>query len=135
MKTFEQSIEVLANKIKASNKEYDCVVGVLRGGAVPAVYLAHALNLPLEMINWQTRDGFKKEVKESLLDKKCLFVDDICDSGKTIKELREVYNSIDIAVVYQRRTVSRADYFGEAIGKDWVVFPWEETKNCVLESA
>ena len=52
----------LADKLIAINP---ClIVGVARGGLVPAVHLSHLLNLPMECLLWQTRDGGTKEDNE-----------------------------------------------------------------------
>jgi hypoxanthine phosphoribosyltransferase len=54
-------------------------------------------------------------------------VDDICDTGDTIRGLSEVFKNTDFAVLIDKTGDSmvkyRAEYF-EA--DDWVVFPWEQ---------
>ena len=58
---------------------------------------------------------------------KALIVDDICDTGDTIRGLSEVFKNTDFAVLIDKTGDSmvkyRAEYF-EA--DDWVVFPWEQ---------
>jgi hypoxanthine phosphoribosyltransferase len=61
----ETLVDVLAMNIKKS--EIDSIMGLPRGGLIPAVMLSHKLNLPLVF-----------EPTE-----KTLIVDDICDSGET----------------------------------------------------
>ena len=41
---FIRDIECLVNKLKDSKFKPDIIVGLVRGGAIPAVYLSHRLN-------------------------------------------------------------------------------------------
>ena len=45
----------------------DLIVGVTRGGLLPAVHLSHALDIPMITIQWQTRDDTKREVNEEVI--------------------------------------------------------------------
>ena len=85
----------LVRKIKKT--KYDSILGITRGGLIPAVKISHALNIPLQPVNYQTRDfeamGHESMgidlMSEMLNDppKKYLAIDDINDSGLTINEL------------------------------------------------
>jgi uncharacterized protein len=123
----------------------DVVVGITRGGLVPAVYVSHYFNAPLKTIEVSFRDsGVKESVADlvSLLQKgkKLLFVDDICDSGETLewiyKEI-ESYNQRYVALLKTMVlihnlgcTKANPDYYGTEINKTeqnvWVVFPFEQ---------
>ena len=71
------------------------VVGIKRGGLVPAVALSHKLRVPCEVLDWQTRDGFDQIVSDKIRElyekhtSNILVVDDIVDSGKTLKEVQK----------------------------------------------
>ena len=53
---FRAGIDDIARQVEASDFEPDFLVGVVRGGCVPAVYLSHKLKIPVQMIHWNTRD-------------------------------------------------------------------------------
>jgi uncharacterized protein len=139
----------LANIFRAmANDQFkpDVVVGITRGGLVPAVHASHYYDVPLKTVHISLRDH---ATTESLADvvalvnagKKVLVVDDICDEGATLRhihdELMSKYNgTIDtMAVKYAvlvhnlGGTEFEPDYCGEEINKVenpvWVVFPYE----------
>jgi len=119
------------------------IIGVGRGGLVPAVYLSHATGLPTLScdLSSQVKD-FAEDVlvrlaARSRAGERLLFVDDINDSGRTIGVLRAalaqaggdmtairfatlIDNSASSQrVEYRSRTIDRG------VTKDWFVFPWE----------
>ena len=139
----------LADKIVSSGKKYDVIVGVGRGGLIPAVILSHQLGVPLIPINWQLRDSdtadyhmdnyalLKKVVGNS---KNLLLVDDINDTGKTMNDIKYQINlkmledgnrrdfNMDTATLYQKTKTSHGpNSFCELVDDSvWVVFPWEQ---------
>ena len=81
---------------------------------------------------------------------KILIVDDICDSGNTLKALVEFYRSkeviVETAVLYYKDkwpTLNITDvkhgfypnYFIKRVGIDdpWIIFPWEDFKSSLLQ--
>jgi hypoxanthine phosphoribosyltransferase len=117
----------------------DAIVGLTRGGLVPAVRLSHQYNAKLYCLNISLRDGMVDD-NEFDWDKlseysNILVVDDINDSGKTLQRVMdECYHQIitmpRFAVLLEKPS-SRftCAYSGERINKakenDWIVFPWE----------
>ena len=109
----ERYVIKIANSIKRSGKKYSSIYGIPRGGLIPAVLLSHKLNLPLA-----------DELKN---DKKMLIVDDISDSGKTLEKIKAKNNKNDIATIFVRRgSTVMPRFYGKKIGKEWLIFPWEE---------
>lgn len=119
----------------------DLVVGIARGGVVPALHLSHALDRPMETIIWQTRDGgtttYSGIIEEIIQEgKTVVFVDDINDSGRTLDEVVKEYSAmaqdpakqIKTAVLVEKpNTRFIAD--SKALRIDdprWIVFPWEK---------
>ncbi len=133
---FYQANQHLVDEIKGSGKKYDFILAITRGGVFPAYYLAKALNLPLETINLSsyadqqagnivhtTVEGFSCEVLDP---EKCLLVDDIFDSGQTIKYVQKRYPGIDTASTYARWEDHTLTYVGEVLDYEtWIDFPWE----------
>jgi len=110
------SVRILENR----KEDFDFLYGIPRGGLVPAVYLSHALDIPL----WT---GFEKQYPKRLL-----VVDDIADTGKTLLDMRLNTPSdmlVRMATVfYKRRSVVEPDFYEEVTDK-WIVFPWEDVKE------
>ena len=122
---------LLATRI--SERNYKKIVGISRGGLVPGVILSQALDVPFEPLQWQTRDGNKKDTLSVALKatgnpEDILFVDDICDSGLTIKEIRNIFPESQWAVLYSKKGNMGIDFTGERLynNKQWIVFPWEK---------
>ena len=122
--------ETLAEKLK--DKKPDLIVGIARGGLVPAVHLSHLLNVPLETLLWQTRDGGTTEHKTGIADvirsgKTVVFVDDINDTGTTFTKLREWYgDAVYIALLERPESTFRCDHVGTTLtDPSWVIYPWE----------
>lgn len=138
---FLQDIGTLAAKIKADVWQPDFVVGVGRGGLVPAVYMSHHLNLPMLSVDHSAGlPAFDGDLLDaisgmSVAGRKFLFVDDINDSGATIAHFRAALGGSDnagirfavlisnltsrVAVEYHAREIDRTT------DKRWFVFPWE----------
>jgi hypoxanthine phosphoribosyltransferase len=113
----EQMIISIADCIKASEKKFNCVMGVPRGGIIPAELLARRLSLPTVDIPLEPVDGLK-----------FILIDDICDSGKTLKFLSEDNgNGFITASLFWRHSSSfTPDFFGKVITHDkWLTFPRE----------
>jgi hypoxanthine phosphoribosyltransferase len=110
----------LYNFILGSKKEYELIAGVTRGGLIPAVMLSHKLDIPIIAID-----------PNDILDTgiKTLVVDEIYDTGLTIKHLLSRNPAIDVAVIVSKDKHAPVNYVGSYIDiEDWIVFPWE-TEN------
>jgi hypoxanthine phosphoribosyltransferase len=146
---FSSGVDYIARSIRSSGWVPDYIVGIVRGGSVPAVYLSHKLKVPVVMVAWNTRDTtiFGKEsncwIPEDIhRGKKVLVVDDIIDGGDTIRELLADWNkstaglgdlpvdNIRIAcMIYNTAQDVKVDFYHQTIDRNedqrWVVFPWE----------
>ncbi len=146
---FYAGIDTIAKAIKSSGWTPDYIVGVVRGGAIPAVYLSHKLSVPVVMVAWSTRDKnvYNNEsncwIPEDLHSgMNVLIVDDIVDGGDTIKELLEDWYSstaglgdlpvdnLRVAAMYYNTAQDvKVDFYHRQIDRNedprWVVFPWE----------
>lgn len=140
---FLEEVEALARQLETDSWKADFLVGIGRGGLVPACYLSHRTGLPLLTVDHSSGEhGFGGELLDKLAAKirsgaRILIVDDINDSGGTINFLRAaIEEKIDrpdrlrVAVlVHNVRSKARAEYHGSEIDrardKRWYVFPWE----------
>lgn len=144
---FLDGIQQIVSEIKVSGWKPDYIVGIVRGGCIPAVYLSHRLKVPVVMIHWNTRDHteFGREsntwIPVDLHEgKKILVVDDIIDGGETIKTLlddwrKAVYDPLKVenikiaAMIYNIRQDVQCDFFHREVDRDidtrWRHFCWE----------
>ena len=125
----DEMVDNLYHKLKDEN--IDKVVGISRGGLIPGVMLSHRLGAGFEPLEWQTRDGaFKDTIKANGFNKNLkgtIFVDDICDSALTIKQIKEIIPNSRWAVLHQKADIE-LDFVGERLhnnDKRWIVYPWE----------
>ncbi|MCJ8155955.1 phosphoribosyltransferase [Sphingomonas sp. LaA6.9] len=141
--TFVADIHTLATALADSEWQPGFIIGIGRGGLVPATYLSHACGLPLLSVDHSTGiESFGDRLLGKLAGQTrdgahLLVVDDINDSGRTIGHIRRalraagsVADNIRYAVLIDNVTsTERVDYYARSIDrtvtKDWFVFPWE----------
>ncbi|SDA35476.1 phosphoribosyltransferase [Sphingomonas sp. NFR15] len=140
---FLADVRTVAASVSADDWRPDFVIGIGRGGLVPAVFISHQLNLPMLSVDHSSKvPGFADELLRKVAEKsaageRLLFVDDINDSGGTIAYIRKLLaetgcdsGNLRFAVVLDNiRSQARVDYRAETIDRDqdkrWFVFPWE----------
>lgn len=109
---YESLIHELVKKLRNDKrmKYIRNVYGIPRGGLPIAVHLSHFLNL-----NFLT-NPFDKMHEETLI------VDDIADTGKTLKKCGSLY--LTATLFYKPRSEIKPDFYIYETTK-WIVFPWE----------
>ncbi|MEG8025800.1 phosphoribosyltransferase family protein [Sphingomonas aurantiaca] len=141
---FVAAIHVLAAKLAEDTAwTLDFIIGIGRGGLVPAVFLSHAIGLPTLSVDYssQVKDfadaPLVKLAKRTRDCERLLFLDDINDLGRTITHLRGALaaaGAVDGAVRFAMlidnvSSAERIEYSARTIDrtvtKDWFVFPWE----------
>jgi len=134
---YDKDILLLNSRIHVSSWFPEYIVGIKRGGLIPAVSLSHLFKIPMNVINFQSRDGDSCELGgllELSKDSRILLVDDICDTGETFraikKEIKQNYLNIKFcSLFYNIRQNITVDYFARRIDREkdtsWIVFPWE----------
>ena len=126
----DEMVEELYQQLK--DKNIDKVVGISRGGLIPGVMLSHRLNAGFEPLEWQTRDGeFQDRIKAMNFNKNLkgtIFVDDICDTSTTIKQIKQLIPKSRWAVLHQKADIE-LEFVATTLYNDdrWVIYPWEET--------
>jgi hypoxanthine phosphoribosyltransferase len=140
---FLAEVEAVARALLADAWRPDFLVGIGRGGLVPAAYLSHRTGFAMLSVDHSSGEP---DFADELLDKlaarinagqRILIVDDINDSGKTIAFLRAAIEAktgrtggLRVAVlVHNIRSRAAVEYRGSEIDratdKSWFVFPWE----------
>lgn len=142
----------LARSIVSSNWRPDYIVGITRGGAVPAVMLSQFFEIPMRPLEVSLRDGGETVSdcgmsEDAFNGKKILVVDDINDSGATFNWIKEDWRSsclpndpmwdqvwhknVKFAVLTNNlASQANIDYYAWELNKAeedcWLVYPWEE---------
>ena len=118
------------------------IVCITRGGLVPAAIVARELNLRIiETVCVSSYDGQEQKAALKVLKgiassvvnlgggggKGVLIVDDLVDTGKTAKVVREILPEAHFAAVYAK-PMGRpmVDTFITEVSQDtWIYFPWD----------
>ncbi|TVV72434.1 phosphoribosyltransferase [Sphingomonas solaris] len=140
---FVADVQALATRLEEDGWQPDFIVGIGRGGLVPAAYLSHRTGIAMLSIDYSARvPGFADELLTKLAamsaaGRRLLFLDDINDSGATLLDLRETLlaqggdaANLRVAVLISNdRSRATVDYCARTIDratdKQWYVFPWE----------
>ena len=145
--TIEHQVRKVVTSIKNDDFEPDLIVGIVRGGAIPAVWISNITGVPCEMAKVSFRDDTVQHpvLSVTLLKKisqpnfNTLIVDDINDSGETLIWIQSKIREYDLEAEKQVKYAclmdntpsmfTDLDYSGTKINKDidpeWIVFPWE----------
>ena len=136
---FINSLNKIVKQIKNSNWSPKVIFSINRGGCIPGIYLSHQLNLKHKVIDIQLRDSNRtpdlKIIKEKIKQfDNILLVDDINDSGKTLKIIYDLNNPpkiiLNATLIYNEESKVKTHFYGKMIkrteDKSWYVFPWEE---------
>jgi len=112
-------INTLAEKIRLYKQDFSGIIGVTRGGLIPAVLLSHKLNLPMLNV-------------EGLYRQKVLLVDDVSDTGKTLQEYSKKIHGfgsdVVVATLHMKPHTEVTPHFYVEVVPDnvWLIYPYEE---------
>jgi hypoxanthine phosphoribosyltransferase len=138
-----------AEEIRKSSFKPDKIIAVSRGGWLPARVLSDLLETGVGSVGVEFYVGVAETRKAPVLaqgvsvvvaGKKVLVVDDVADSGESLKLVKvhvsqQGAKEIRVATVYCKPwSVAKPDYYARETRR-WVVFPWEikETVRKIVE--
>lgn len=135
-----QLLVELADAIKKSGFNPDVIVGISRGGWPPARVISDFLDNPnLASVKVEFYFGIRKTKEEpvitqpvsvSVKGKKVLIVDDVADTGKSLKLVNEnllKQGAVDVKVMTlycKPWSIFTPHFYGRDSGA-WIIFPWE----------
>lgn len=152
----EHNVQHIAREILLGDWRPDYIVGITRGGLLPATLLSQYLNIPMTTLDVSLRDNRMEMgpesnfwMSEDAMDgKNILIVDDINDTGATIEWIIDDWKrssmpdsplwdnvfgrNVRFAVIVDNQSINytECNYCGLEINKavkdEWIVFPWEE---------
>ena len=131
----DEHTSTLIDKIKDSKKSFRYIVGIENGGVHISRKIASALNMEHKTVRISAYDdkGFKLRdipiVSGNSFGSNCLIVDDLVDTGSTIKAYDNHFGLKDnsVAVLFwNKQSGYQPDYYVlEKNPGTWIVFPWE----------
>ena len=131
---FHQDTKALAKKIRAHGK-FDKIIAISRGGLIPAGILAYELDIRnSQAINISSYDGENRRAEDQIevsadigaVDAATLIVDDLSDTGSTIRLLRRSFPNACYVTVYAKpKGKADVDIFARELPDKWLVFPWD----------
>lgn len=123
----ERMIAALLGQVSAWRPE--AVVGIARGGLVPATMASCMLALPLYMIGWDRRTGAAFWLGPEPSEQRILLVDDCCATGQTMRAIRGVVTGAGAAcatltIVHDPETTAYVPDFSHPM-RELFRLPWE----------
>ena len=152
----EHQTQEILRQLQRDAWQPDYVVGLTRGGLVPANLISQYLQVPMECLKVSLRDDASQPesnlwmAEDSFDGKKILIVDDINDSGATLNWIKrdwqdscfpsdsrwdaEIWGAnVRVAtLVDNEASTSELNVSYSAVGLNkaeedvWIVFPWED---------
>ena len=107
---FDKSVDQIANECKFL--KFSGIYGVPRGGLCLAVALSHKLKINL----------ISEPMKNSLI------VDDIYETGITLNAFKDIEGAT-FFVLFSKIKPTWWNTVNLSKKREWIVFPWENTKN------
>ena len=140
----------LANAVQKSGFNPDVIVGISRGGWIPARIISDLLENPklaniavefyLGVAKTKLKPVITQQISVSVTNKKVLIVDDLADTGKSLRVVISNLTAkgaleIKIATIYYKPWSSIVPHYYQKETQSWIVFPWDikETIRKIVE--
>ena len=111
---FDKSVDYIANQCK--KLKLSGIYGVPRGGLCLAVALSHKLNVQI----------VEKPIKNSLI------VDDVFETGSTLSNFQNIEGANFFVLVSKKEPIWW-NTVNLSHKKEWIVFPWENKINELID--
>jgi len=136
----EQLSLTVCYKILDDGYKPESLIGLLRGGVVPARIFSDFFDILLEFyaldvklynaIGIKNSEARIKPFNGNVKGKKILIVDDIWDSGMTMNAVLNHFQGEDIVtstLLWKKSSPTKPNYYAEVVkDNEWIVFPWEK---------
>ena len=146
-KTYHETAQKLAATVLDHTEPIDQIVAISRGGLTLGHLLTDLLRIPISIITIQSYTDIQTsgeailtaKLQNSIKHKHILLVDDVSDSGKTMRRAIKYVTRAGakkvttVTMFYKPRSVYRPDYFARLTTK-WIIFPYEPIEMILLIS-
>ncbi len=133
---FEDDCIALSKKIR--DIKIDKIIAISRGGLVASRILSDLLTVKISHISISSYKNLKQDNEptindvpnENLTGKSLLIVDDVSDTGKTLKRAIKYFKDLNVGTVYTAApyikpyTIQVPDFWVKKT-KSWIIFPYE----------
>lgn len=144
-----KDIDILAKNISG----VDAIIGVGRGGLIPATLLSYKLNVKV-INNFQLQSYDDRNISEAFKlwqtpeehfvktfsgNATILVVDDLCDKGKTLEFIKQHFTHKNVNLRFVTLYIKKGTSFIPNLyvrayrPEEWLVFPWEHDNNSCNE--
>lgn len=141
--TTDHIVSILKQKIDELQVKPDLILGIGRGGLVPAVFAAYHLNIPLTNMSIKSYDKHKQTYHAEILQhpvvdhhihNNILVIDDVNDTGFTFEYVKHYLchmlgmpenNLKFLSVIGKRHSMFKSEVCEYVDNDKWVVFPWD----------
>jgi len=139
-----QSLLNLADRVRKANFKPDVIVGVSRGGWPPARIMSDLLENPelanvkaefyLGVAKTKGEPMITQPVSTSVIGKKVLIVDEVADTGKSLRLVQSHLKELGatevkiLTIYYKPWSVVIPDWYEKETSR-WIIFPWERKEN------
>ncbi len=140
----EDACAKIAEAILSDGLEIDVIVGIMRGGWIPARLLSDYLGVPdmgaleIKFYRGIGETAERPVVTQPLIinvrSKNILVVDDVADTGKTFNVAVNFLNHygprriITASLYLKPWSMHRPDYYAEETDA-WIIFPWDKAET------
>ena len=142
---YHTSAQKLAATVLDHTEPIDQIVAISRGGLTLGHLLTDLLRIPISIISIQSYTDIQTsgeailtaKLQNSIKHKHILLVDDVSDSGKTMRRATKYVTRAGakkittVTMFYKPHSVFRPDYFAKQTTK-WILFPYEPTEMILL---
>jgi xanthine phosphoribosyltransferase len=124
---------VLAWRLLEKRTDWERIIAIARGGLVPAAIIARELDIHfidtvcVSSYTIRAQGGFRLLKNVAGDSERSLIIDDLVDTGKTAKIVREMLPLSHFATVYAKpdgRPLTDT-YITEVSQETWILFPWD----------
>jgi len=135
-KKYLQTLKLLVEDVKHLATQLDFVVGIARGGLIPATVIAKKFNKPLLVVyaslyKGRTKDTLRLELPkriDHIKGKHVLLIDDIVDTGETLDAVQTQIMNFEPERVVVRSLFSKEEKIYSVLNlktEKWVRFWYE----------